>query len=59
MSVILSIHYICTLYLYIISVQYISVHYIYTDGVEPFYPYRPVWYVTDHSMDYTIPDTWG
>jgi len=24
---------------------------------EPFHPYRPVWYVPDQGMDYTIADT--
>jgi len=29
----------------------------YLMSTEPFHPYRPVWYVPDQGMDYTILET--
>jgi len=26
---------------------------------KTFHPYRPVWYVPDQGMEYTIQDNWG
>jgi len=41
----------------ILYALYVHQHYQQQIYFKPFHPYRPVWYVPDQGMDYTILDT--